>query len=75
MEREWSEFNASNRKHTLSLSHWQKKNTSHSFAMYDKKIDVVEYTEQEYDSLLQGSPKVKNHQLKYIFHTHYMFLV
>jgi DNA methyltransferase 1-associated protein 1 len=55
--RVWKGFTNSARDDDLVLYHWineADESTDRSFAGFNKVVDVVEYTDEEYDRLLMG---------------------
>ena len=52
----WSKFNNPARKDTLKLFHWQRKedvNKDYEFAQCNKKIDIIDFSKEEYDELIK----------------------
>jgi DNA methyltransferase 1-associated protein 1 len=52
----WHPFNNPARKDGLKLSHWQRKedvNKDYEYAQFNKKINMIEFTEEEYNRLLK----------------------
>ena len=52
----WSNFNNPARKDTLKLFHWQRKedvNKDYEFAQCNKKIDIIDFSKEEYDELIK----------------------
>lgn len=52
----WHGFKNPSRKDTLKLFHWQRKEDTekdYEFAQYNKRINVVEYNEEEYETLIK----------------------
>ena len=57
--REWVKFKNSARSDQLELFHWKKVSSpEESYAMFNKKIDVVSYTAEEYIELLYSKSNV-----------------
>ena len=56
----WSTFSNPARKDNLKLYHWQRAedvNKDYDFAKFDQKIDIVEFTKEEYDKLIKPNDR------------------
>lgn len=52
----WSKFNNPARKDGLKLSHWQREEDvedDYEYAQLNKHINIVDFTNEEYESLLK----------------------
>ena len=52
----WHGFKNPSRKDGLKLYHWQRKEDTekeYEYAQFNKKINVVEYSDEEYESLIK----------------------